>query len=272
MRTLRRALPVLLMGVAALAVACTTPTGPAPSTTTTSSTTTTTTTAPPEDADGDGFNELSDCDDTDPSINPGAADPAGDEIDQNCDGIDGTEDTAVFVNANTGADTSECGTILEPCASIGQGQGRAGGLGRTAVYVAGGTYPKFSVQAGLEIRGGYGQNWQRGLTATGNTMATVVGSFDASVNGTVGLIANGITTTTKVADLTVSGSGAAPGSDVVRHRRPGVLQRAHVRLGPRDRRSRGCRVGRFVGFVRHGNAGGRRRERPQRRRQRGLHR
>src|SRR6478609_1633718 len=151
MRTLRRALPVLLMGVAALAVACTTPTGPATSTTSTSSTTTTTTTAPPEDADGDGFNELSDCDDTDPSINPAAADPAGDDVDQNCDGIDGTEDTAVFVNANTGADTSECGTILEPCASIGQGQGRAGGLGRTAVYVAGGSYPKLSVQAGLEI-------------------------------------------------------------------------------------------------------------------------
>lgn len=42
------------------------------------------------DNDGDGFTEnQGDCDDTSSGINPAAADAEGDDIDQNCDGIDG---------------------------------------------------------------------------------------------------------------------------------------------------------------------------------------
>ncbi|MFH1464319.1 MAG: MopE-related protein [Pseudomonadota bacterium] len=44
------------------------------------------------DDDGDGFSEAEgDCDDGSPSINPSATDIAGDDIDQNCDGVDGTD-------------------------------------------------------------------------------------------------------------------------------------------------------------------------------------
>jgi len=39
------------------------------------------------DADGDGYHDLVDCDDTDPNINPGATDTC-DGIDNDCDGID----------------------------------------------------------------------------------------------------------------------------------------------------------------------------------------
>ncbi len=48
------------------------------------------------DRDGDGFyggpchqNVPADCDDKDPAVHPGAEDPEGDGIDQNCDGADG---------------------------------------------------------------------------------------------------------------------------------------------------------------------------------------
>ena len=41
------------------------------------------------DADGDCYDKLSDCDDTDAEINPGASDLPGDGVDQNCDGVDG---------------------------------------------------------------------------------------------------------------------------------------------------------------------------------------
>lgn len=43
------------------------------------------------DADGDGFDSCGpwDCDDADPSTRPGATDPFGDGIDQDCDGTDG---------------------------------------------------------------------------------------------------------------------------------------------------------------------------------------
>ncbi len=47
-----------------------------------------------EDNDGDGSMTCEDgvdldCDDSDPNIHPGADDPVGDDIDQNCDGVDG---------------------------------------------------------------------------------------------------------------------------------------------------------------------------------------
>ncbi|MEK7705429.1 MAG: putative metal-binding motif-containing protein, partial [Myxococcota bacterium] len=42
----------------------------------------------PVDADRDGYSTVADCDDTDAAIHPGAPDPFGDGIDQDCDGAD----------------------------------------------------------------------------------------------------------------------------------------------------------------------------------------
>jgi hypothetical protein len=42
--------------------------------------------APPVDADADGFDAITDCDDTNASIHPGASDPC-DGVDQDCDGV-----------------------------------------------------------------------------------------------------------------------------------------------------------------------------------------
>jgi PKD repeat protein len=163
------------------------------------------------DGDGDGFFPPADCDDADDSVYPGAPDEAGDDVDQNCDGVDGVQNAAIFVNSNNGANTSGCGTTTEPCASIDQGQTRAIAEGKASVFVAGGTYPKFNVQAGLEIRGGYGQNWKRGVQATGNTTANVTASFDAVAGGAVAIVADGITAATTVADLRATGGTAGVG-------------------------------------------------------------
>jgi len=41
------------------------------------------------DRDGDGHVPPEDCDDADAAVFPGAADPAGDQLDSDCDGVDG---------------------------------------------------------------------------------------------------------------------------------------------------------------------------------------
>ena len=46
--------------------------------------------APVEDADGDGYFEDADCDDSDANINPDAEETPGDGVDSNCDGEDDT--------------------------------------------------------------------------------------------------------------------------------------------------------------------------------------
>ncbi|MGB6056958.1 MAG: PKD domain-containing protein, partial [Microthrixaceae bacterium] len=161
------------------------------------------------DGDGDGYFPPADCNDGDASINPGAPDAAGDGIDSNCDGIDGTVN-AVFVS-NSGTDSGTCGVIASPCATIAQGITRTSAIGTTEVYVAGGTYSKFNAVNGVDVIGGYGQNWQRGLTATGSTTVTVNSAFDASVGGPVALVASGITSATRIADLTLKGGNAAAG-------------------------------------------------------------
>src|SRR5262245_19553911 len=48
--------------------------------------------APRTDGDGDGAFTPEDCNDADKTVYPGAADPDGDGVDQNCDGVDGWRD------------------------------------------------------------------------------------------------------------------------------------------------------------------------------------
>ena len=55
------------------------------------------------DNDGDGFDETIDCDDDDPSVNPGASEIPNDGIDQDCDGLDADD-----VDGDGYASTVDC--------------------------------------------------------------------------------------------------------------------------------------------------------------------
>ena len=73
----------------------------------------------PVDADGDGFTAPEDCDDDNPAINPTASDIVGDDTDQNCDGVDGTDsDGDGFASeASGGDDCDDANSSVNPGAT-----------------------------------------------------------------------------------------------------------------------------------------------------------
>jgi hypothetical protein len=69
------------------------------------------------DLDGDGYSiEDGDCNDGNPAVNPSASDVVGDSIDQNCDGIDGTDvDADGFASvASGGDDCDDFDAVINP--------------------------------------------------------------------------------------------------------------------------------------------------------------
>ena len=173
------------------------------------------------DADGDGYRNSTgpnagagpyDCNDSNSSIFPGAADPldtAG--TDSNCDGVDGVLTSTIFVNSSTGSDANNGTTPATAVASIPVGITKAGTTSRSVVLVANGAYARFALASGLTVRGGYPTTF---VGRSGTT--TVNGGSDATTGLFDGVLVNGISAASTLSDLTVNGgTGSANPSGVV---------------------------------------------------------
>jgi PKD repeat protein len=155
------------------------------------------------DDDGDGFSPPEDCNDAAPLTHPGATDQLGDDIDQDCDGVDGLVTANLYVRT-TGADTATCGDIAEPCASISFAIERGQQTDKTQLVVAGGSYGRFDVVSGISVRGGFSQKFRR---SQGTTATIVRGNFDPAKGASTGILAEDITAEpTTIADLSVVGA------------------------------------------------------------------
>ena len=115
----------------------------------------------PADGDGDGTPDADDCAANNPAIHPGAADvPDLGFVDSNCDGIDGTEQDAVFASP-TGNDANP-GTKAQPMREIAKAVSVAGAGKQRYVLVAFGTYKRVVLTPGISIYGGYDPtSWER---------------------------------------------------------------------------------------------------------------
>ncbi len=138
--------------------------------------------------------------------------PDGSFTDDNCDGIDGDIDGAIFV-AKTGTDSGTCGlTYTDPCLTIGHGIIRALSSSRGEIYIQAGDYDEVVVlQNGIDLYGGYDSNWQRDdHTAAGHTV-TIAGGLDSGAGGDSEFLtirARGLIVPTILADLVIAGPNA----------------------------------------------------------------
>jgi hypothetical protein len=81
-----------------------------------------------------------------------------DGIDQNCDGVDGEADNAIFVSEN-GSDANP-GTIEQPLKTLPVAMQQAAAAGKRDIYVSAGNYPgSLSLVAGAKLYGGYSQDF-----------------------------------------------------------------------------------------------------------------
>ncbi|WNG14061.1 PE-PGRS family protein [Cystobacter fuscus] len=106
-------------------------------------------------------------------VEPGACDPSYRDVpddkfvDANCDGIDGTEKEAIFVDAATGEDERlNVGEKMTPYRTLGAALAQAVESGKS-IYLAKGDYTERSLQLDkpVSIYGGYSgtnENWTRG--------------------------------------------------------------------------------------------------------------
>ena len=109
-----------------------------------------------------------DCNDTYSAINPGADDlPDLLGVDQNCDGLDGNKERAVFVSSTGGSDTYP-GTMEKPKKTIQAAiESAFGSSYKDSVLVATGTYTgSVKLRTGVHLWGGYeaAQGWSVNMT------------------------------------------------------------------------------------------------------------
>ena len=189
------------------------------------------------DGDGDGFGAATnvahrcdplaggfvraggDCDDADPARHPGITELAPDDAyaDENCDGVDGDVDLAIFVSP-TGSALAGCGTRTNPC-NLDTAIALAAPP-RTQLYLAAGVHAGpihlSSAQPIRGIYGGYGPDF-RTRSGSASPRATVV--TGGEVGGGIGALAATFTgaATYEAADLafeapaTVQRSGPGDG-------------------------------------------------------------
>ncbi|MBW1878881.1 MAG: putative metal-binding motif-containing protein, partial [Deltaproteobacteria bacterium] len=152
--------------------------------------------------------EPGDCNDADPYTHPDARDdPDVTYYDDNCDGIDGDKELAVFVST-AGVNNTQC-SFASPCRNIGHAIGVAGTRGLYQLYLRAGTYTEVvHPTSNLEVYGGYDATWDRAPVDLAGHESKILGTYYASDGQHLGVRARSVTGVL-FADLHIQGPNAS---------------------------------------------------------------
>jgi hypothetical protein len=135
----------------------------------------------------------------------GAEVPNSAFADENCDGVDGDVDNAVFV-ATGGTNSGNC-IQKGPCATITYAMNRASALGKDHVYIRSGTYSgPITLKNNVWLFGGYDSAWVRDAHTVPGHGVTINGGYDSTVGQYV--VLRGVNITTQIADLKLNAPNA----------------------------------------------------------------
>ena len=130
--------------------------------------------------------------------------PDGAFFDENCDGIDGSVATGIFVAPN-GSNSGSC-TMTSPCQTIGYALGKVTS-GRREVYVRAGTYDEsVDLKAYAQIYGGYDSAWKRGPRSDSGRTVNINGG---TISGRyIAVRAYALSAAAKIADVVIHAANA----------------------------------------------------------------
>ena len=134
--------------------------------------------------------------------------PDGSFLDENCDGLDGTITSAVFV-AKSGTDTGNC-TKAAPCKTINYAIGRAVATSKSDVYVQANAvaYAEIvDVKSNVRIYGAYNTTWTRADRNVSGHLVTISGGLHGTDQETMTIRARTVTGV-KLLDLKLVGVNA----------------------------------------------------------------
>ncbi len=113
------------------------------------------------------------------------------------------EDSYLYVSAD-GSDAG-AGTTVDPLGSITEALSQAVARDKVGIRVAGGSYAGFTVVDGIDVTGGFDENWDAGGDATVVTGAA----------GSAGVVADGATSGATLSNLTINGGGGLHATGVL---------------------------------------------------------
>ena len=126
-----------------------------------------------------------------------------------------TEHDVVYVKAVGGSDGYTGLTPATPVATIARGLAIAASSGRRKVHVAGGNYQPFTMASGIDVIGGFDQQFVPAASPSAASTATILAPLTVGSTPSVAVVASDLKLPTRLSGFQLRLNAAAPGRNAI---------------------------------------------------------